>query len=79
MNQLIFTLLLLLTMISCTSSKSYILHTEPPNPQVYQIPTLEKCKESGMVVNKNQMNIYYHNCEVFLKRPLTEKERKLWP
>jgi hypothetical protein len=71
--------MLFLITTACTKSKSYILHTYPPTPQVYQIPNMEQCRQSGIIVNNNQITEYYDNCGVFLKRPLMEREKKQWP
>lgn len=72
-------LFLLILLSGCTTYKSHIVHSESFTPEVYKIPSMERCIPSGFVVNDKLYNVYYENCDIYLKRHLMKKERKLWP
>lgn len=74
--KILFLTLLFLT--SCTTYRTINLTTKNPNPDVYKLPSFEKCEQSGLQVIKEDYIEYYKNCDVILKRKLEEREKKQW-
>lgn len=64
--------------MGCASYKTLNLKTTQPNPEVYSLPKFEKCIQSGLQVLEDEFIEYYENCNIILKRPLKERERKQW-
>lgn len=73
-----YLLLILIATSSCTTYRTINLRTTSPNPDVYKTPSFEKCIQSGLQVIEDEYIEYYNNCEVILKRPIEEREKKLW-
>ena len=73
-----YVLMTFLFLVGCATTKTINLSTKHPNPDVYKLPTFEKCLQSGMQVLEDEYIEYYENCGVIIKRPLKERERKQW-